>query len=177
MSRKIKSAIRSDKIQLFLFGVIVAMAVMLIAMIIIRHENERRITTDMRVSLGSMQYDLSGGKATKRTDETVAGLRKFLIETAEKDTSENCTSYYSVIRASEDEKQVLLGYGCDYPSARMFAVNESGAWRTISPTGQFDMFGMPLCSHVDENAISKTIAPVCYSVQEGEGAQLTYTVR
>lgn len=177
MPRKTKSAARSEKIRMFLFGIIAAMTIILMATLIIRHEVNKSVSVDSRVSVGAMAYDFSSGKAVKRTDETVKNLRNFLVETAEVDTGESCISHYSVMVASEDEKQVLLGYGCDYPSARMFAVNEGGEWRTISPTNQFDMLGMPECSHVDENEIDRSIAPVCVDRPQGEEASATYSVR
>jgi hypothetical protein len=178
MPRKTKDVLRSDKVKVFLFGVIAAMAVTLLTMFIIRLEFKERTAAENRVSLGSMAYDFSNGKAAKRTDEAALNLRNFLVETAKEDTSENCVSYYSVVLASSDEKQALLGYGCGAPSARMFAVNEGGSWRTISPTNHFDTLGIPECSHVEENKIDASIAPVCVNENLSEiNEKLTYKVR
>lgn len=178
MPRKTKSALRSEKIRLFLFGIITAMVVILIAMFIIRLDFKESTSIENRVSMGPMTYDFSSGKAEKRTDETAADLRNFLEQTAKEDTWENCISYYSVMQVSTDEKQALLSYGCGYPSARMFAVNEGGDWRTISPTNHFDMLGTPECSHVEENKIDTSIAPVCVNETLSDiNDKLTYKVR
>lgn len=113
-------------------------------------------------SIGSMQYDFSSGKAVKRTDESLSKLKKFLITEGNKSVGPNCpTVYHNVIIASPDEKQVLLGYGCGDPGSRMFAVEKEGNWKTLSPTNQFDLFGIPLCDHVNSDNIDRSIAPVC----------------
>jgi hypothetical protein len=175
MSQKQKLPKPIQKLSPFLLGVILGLTVILIITLAVRREAaEQFVSIDNRVSVGPMTYGLSNGKAIKRTDDAVNDLRSFLKEAAQKDTSQNCVSYYSVIRASTDEKQVLLGYGCDAPSARMFAVNNAGTWRTISPTNQFDDLGIPMCSHVNEHSIDKSIAPVCVTT---EGDAATYVVR
>lgn len=130
------------------------------------------------VELGSYQYDFQGTKAVKLSDENVISLNEFLATAAKKDISSNCEkSYYWVIAFSDDRKQILLNYGCENPGSRMFAVQESGKWKFISPTNQFDMFGVPLCSHVSENDITKSIAPVCYNEMNDTEHSLQYQAR
>lgn len=132
----------------------------------------------INVELGSYQYDFQGTKAVKLSDENVMSLNDFLTTAAKKDISSNCDkSYYWVMAFSDDRKQVLLNYGCENPGSRMFAVQESGKWKFISPTNQFDMFGVPLCSHVNENDIAKNIAPVCYSETNDAKHPLQYQAR
>lgn len=132
----------------------------------------------INVELGSYQYDFQGTKAVKLSDENAMSLNDFLTTAAEKDISSNCDkSYYWVMAFSDDRKQVLLNYGCENPGSRMFAVQESGKWKFISPTNQFDMFGVPLCSHVNENDIAKNIAPVCYSETNDAKHPLQYQAR
>ena len=132
----------------------------------------------INIELGSYQYDFQGTKAVKLSDENVTSLHDFLTTAAKKDISSNCEkSYYWVMAFSDDRKQVLLNYGCENPGSRMFAVQESGKWKFISPTNQFDMFGVPLCSHVNENNIAKNIAPVCYSETNDAKQPLQYQAR
>lgn len=131
------------------------------------------LETGAHVSLGGMDYDFSNGKAIKRTDKNITELKSFLTAAAEKDVSKNCpVSYYNVITSSKNEDQVLLGYGCYHPTARMFAVKQKGSWEFITPTNQFDLLGIPLCSHVTKHNIEASIAPVCAS-EDG----LKYEVR
>ncbi len=137
------------------------------------------VNTAPYVSLGSLEYDFSDGKAVKRSTPTTDSLRTFLAEKAAKDCtvvqSDLEPSQYQVIAATADVSQVLLGYGCGDTSARMFAVRDGDSWRFISPTNHFEMlYGLPECSYVKENAISKEVAPVCYSTK---GDTMQYKVR
>ena len=82
---------------------------------------------------------------------------------------------YTVVAATKDMKQVLLGYGCGDMSARMFAVYKDDTWKFLSPTNQFDITtNAPLCSHVQQNDIEKEIAPVCFTQT---GSKIIYHVR
>jgi len=84
----------------------------------------------------------------------------------------------SVIAYSQDEKQLLLGFGCGNTLARMFAVKKDDGWKAISPTNQFNLFEVPSCKMTDENNISKEIAPVCQNESRAaENAPLTYSCR
>lgn len=130
------------------------------------------------VQLGKLEYDFSSGKPIKRTDANLISLKSFLITEGNKSVGPNCDPvYHIVMMSSSDEKQVLLSYGCPYPNARMFAVRQNEEWQLISPTNQFDMFGIPLCTHVDTNNIDRTIAPVCAKEDTTNDAQLVYRVR
>ncbi len=114
------------------------------------------------VSLGSMQYKIVGGKAVKRTDATVASLKDFLSAAGKEDLRLGCTSsYYNVVRTTTDESQILLHYGCAYPSASMYIIRNGTSWRFISPTNQFDDLGVPVCAYLSQHGISPEIAPVC----------------
>lgn len=128
--------------------------------------------------LGPLEYDFSGDRAIKRTDTHLMSLKSFLIAEGEKSVGPNCNPvYHNVLMANADEKQVLLHYGCSYPSARMFAVRENEKWKLISPTNQFDTFGIPLCTHVDANNIDRAIAPVCVNENSTNDTRLDYIVR
>ena len=116
---------------------------------------------DSIVNLGTLEYDFSGDKATKRTDAHTAQLRNYLQQEGEKSLHSCDVVYHQVTLATADETQVLLNYGCNHPMARMFAVHGADGWELISPTDQFDIFGIPLCAHVEEHTISPEIAPVC----------------
>lgn len=176
MPRKIKGSTQSDKIKFFLFGGIAAMVIILVSMLLVRLQQQPTVI-EPRINLGAMQYDFSSGKAVKRDDETVRSLKAFLVSLVERDdTLPKCDTKYNVVMASSDEKQVLLKYGCHYPSGTMFAVNENGTWRTISPTNHFDMLEIPECSYVDENKIDKILAPVCVNGLSEPGPD-TYSVR
>ncbi|MCB9820131.1 hypothetical protein H6796_02430 [Candidatus Nomurabacteria bacterium] len=131
------------------------------------------------VSLGAMEYDLSSGRrATKTTSPLTDSLRAFLKAEGKKSLGKNCRPvYHNVVAWSDDKKQVLLSYGCITPSIGMFAVYENDEWKLISPTNQFNEFGTPLCSHVNENRIDRKIAPVCYEVPSEGTDELKYVVR
>lgn len=136
------------------------------------------MSTGVHASVGPLQYKVEDNKAVKRTDQHIVDLQEFLEEEGKKNIKLGCTTvYHNVIAASENENQVLLNYGCEYPSARMFAVHESGVWKTISPTNQFDTFGTPLCNHVEQNDIDTSLAPVCVKDLEVPASEYEYVVR
>lgn len=172
-----KNVPQANKFHPFLFGIIVGLIAIVVALMVVVRYGAEQMKDEPFISLGAMQYDFSGEKAVKRTDDTVKNLQSFLENLAQKDAEHECNSYYSVLMASDDETQVLLDYGCDHPGSRMFAVNEGGMWRTISPTNQFDLFGVPTCDQVNGNSISKTLAPVCVTWPDEAGASPVYSVR
>lgn len=161
-----------------LVATIVILALALGAVLIFRPAEKLANTSTNEgafVSLGMMEYKIVGDRAIKRDDETVRELREFLTADAKKSLSDNCKSvHYNLQLASPDETQVYLKYGCEYASAPMYAIKGNGRWRTISPTNQFDMFGLPECSYVDKHAIHVSLAPVCFT---DTGKELKYTVR
>lgn len=126
------------------------------------------------VSLGPLEYAIDADEqtATKRTGDDVEKLRSFLYEEGSR-SIEHCESvYHNVIMANDAENQVLLKYGCGYPDARMFAVFNGETWKTISPTNQFDAFGIPACDHVDQHSIDISLAPVCLTEWPHESTDL-----
>ncbi|MBL8158840.1 hypothetical protein JNJ66_00070 [Candidatus Saccharibacteria bacterium] len=131
----------------------------------------------INISLGSLEFNFTGGRAVKRDDAVVQTLRATLEDAAHKDIALGCeTAHYQVIAHTDDDRQVLLGYGCDQPTARMFATYD-GDWQLISPTNEFDNFGIPRCSHVTGHGINREIAPVCANGLGEENVTTTYTVR
>lgn len=187
-SKKIKrpslSLDRIDRLTWILLIVIACLTAALTAMIIvfpknIPHNKSISSRTGNIVELGSFRYDFSSGKAVKRPAEDVRALQSFLESEGAKSIGKpGCdTVYHQFVAASPDEHEILLRYGCSYPSASMYVVKQDGAWKVLSPTNQFDIFGIPLCSHVESNDIDRTIAPVCGRSSSVNLANLTYEVR
>ena len=178
---KIKKNVQShNRITYVLIAIIIILTATVLLTLIKQNDSSTRQYNQnaINIKLGSYQYDIKGAKAVRLTDENVTSLKDFLKRAAEKDILLNCkTTYYWVTAYSIDKKQVLLNYGCENPGSRMFAIQEFGKWKFISPTNQFNMLGMPLCSHVDENNIDKSIAPVCYSSTGDEEKPTSYRVR
>lgn len=166
--------------------IVIALLVLAILALIVTYPKNQAITTrattgefGRHVSLGSIQYDFSSGKAVKISNEKLAKLESFLNEMVKKDKelSPHCSSYYNVVAANEDKTQVLLKYGCPYPNANMFVVLQDNQWKVLSPTNNFDMLPIPLCSHVNDNNIVLSLAPVCFNEPKDADSPLTYTVR
>ena len=182
MAKKKKSTQSYKRIIYILSAVIAILVAALIVSLTNQDKADRTYTSNetnaINVELGSYQYDFQGTKAVKLSNDNVTSLNDFLTTAAKKDISSNCEkSYYWVMAFSDNRKQVLLNFGCENPGSRMFAVQESGKWKFISPTNQFDMFGVPQCSHVNENNIAKNIAPVCYSETNDAKHPLQYQAR
>ena len=180
---KNKKNTQPHKQTIYILSAVIAILVAALLVVLIKQDTDSPTNTSnkdnaINVELGSYQYDFKGTKAVKVTDENVTSLDEFLTTAAKKDISMNCGKvYYWVSAFSDDRKQVLLNYGCDNPGSRMFAVQTSGEWKFISPTNQFDMLGIPLCGHVNENNIAKNIAPVCYSETNEAKNPLQYQAR
>ncbi|MES2876547.1 MAG: hypothetical protein V4678_03700 [Patescibacteria group bacterium] len=133
--------------------------------------------TPINVNLGRMEYVIEGARATKRSNPSLESLRAHLTKLAKKDITLGCeSSFYEVSQYTEDESQILLKYGCDYPSAPMYAVKTGNEWKTLSPTNQFSTTGIPLCGYVTQYDIRKEIAPVCYESGQDESS-LRYFAR
>jgi len=148
-----------------------------ILVITVLYQSTRSASTPS-VSVGSMGYQIVDDKAVKRTDASVQTLKQYLDEKA---ANEGCPSkepaYEHVAAYTQDETQVLLKYGCGGATSSMHLVKKSGAWASVSPTNQFDNFDIPSCKYLDENSISKEIAPVCVNGLEATSGTLTYSVR
>ena len=180
---KNKKSTQSYKRIIYILSAVIA--ILIAALILSLTKQNVKNSTDtltkditVNVELGSYRYDIQGNRAVKLSDENVTSLDGFLTTAAKKDISSNCKkSYYWVTAFSEDKKQVLLNYGCENPGSRMFAVQELGKWKFISPTNQFDMLGVPLCNHVNENRIATNIAPVCYNETNDAEHPLQYQAR
>ena len=130
------------------------------------------------VSLGSLGFRIEGGKAVTRNDSVTQELRDFLKAEVKKSGCKDNNGVAAVITHSQDEKQLLLGYGCGNSAARMFAVKQDSGWKAISPTNQFNLFDIPSCKMVDENNISNQIAPVCQNEKKvGDNLSYDYKIR
>ena len=125
------------------------------------------------VSLGSLGFRFEGNKATARNDVSVQEIRDFLKKEVAQSGCKDDNGAANVIVNTQDEKQLLLGYGCGSTAARMFAVKKDDGWKVISPTNQFNTFDIPSCKMTDENNISKEIAPVCQN-EKKDGEKLVY---
>ena len=130
------------------------------------------------VNLGSLGFRIEGDKAVTRNDSATQELRDFLKAEVKKSGCKDNNGVAAVITHSQDEKQLLLGYGCGNSAARMFAVKKDDGWKAISPTNEFNLFEIPSCKMVDENNISNEIAPVCQNEKKvGDNLSYDYKIR
>ena len=168
-----------------LIGLVTALIVIVIGVILL-HTNQTSDKTSQTVekvdngfvSLGSLGFRIEGGKAVIRNDSAVQEIRDFLKADVKKSGCKDNNGAAVVIAHSQDEKQLLLGYGCGNSVARMFAVKKDSGWKAISPTNQFNLFEIPSCKMVNENNISNEIAPVCQNEKKvGDNLSYDYKMR
>ena len=168
-----------------LIGLATALIVIVIGVILL-HANQTSDKTFQTaekvdngfVSLGSLGFRIEGGKAVIRNDSATQELRDFLKADVKKSGCKGNNGVDMVIAHSQDEKQLLLGYGCGNSAARMFAIKKDDGWKVISPTNQFNLFDIPSCKMVDENNISNEIAPVCQNEKKvGDNLSYDYKIR
>ena len=168
-----------------LIGLVTALIVMAIGVILL-HTNQTSDKTSQTaekvdngsVNLGSLVFRIEGDKAVVRNDSATQEIRDFLKAEVKKSGCKDNNGVAVVIAHSQDEKQLLLGYGCGNSAARMFAVKQDGGWKAISPTNQFNSFDIPSCKMVDENNISNEIAPVCQNEKKvGDNLSYDYKIR
>ena len=171
---------KNEIMTAMLIGLVTALIVIVIGVILL-HANQTSDKTSQTtekvdngsVSLGSLGFRIEGGKAVTRNDSATQELRDFLKADVKKSGCKDNNGVTAVIAHSQDEKQLLLGYGCGNSVARMFAVKKDDGWKAISPTNQFNLFDIPSCKMVDENNISNEIAPVCQN-EKKVGYNLSY---
>lgn len=168
-----------------LIGLVTALIVIVIGVILL-HANQTSDKTFQTVenvdggsvNLGSLVFRIEGGKAVIRNDSATQELRDFLKADVKKSGCKDNNGVDVVIAHSQDEKQLLLGYGCGNSVARMFAVKKDDGWKAISPTNEFNLFEIPSCKMVDENNISNEIAPVCQNEKKvGDNLSYDYKIR
>ena len=168
-----------------LIGLVTALIVIVIGVILL-HANQTSDKTSQiaekvdngSVNLGSLGFRIEGGKAVTRNDSATQELRDFLKADVKKSGCKDNNGAAAVIAHSQDEKQLLLGYGCGNSVARMFAIKKDDGWKAISPTNQFNLFEIPSCKMVDENNISNEIAPVCQNEKKiGDNLSYDYKIR
>ena len=168
-----------------LIGLVTTLIVIVIGVILL-HTNQTSDKTSQTVekvdngsvNLGSLGFRIEGGKAVTRNDSATQELRDFLKADVKKSGCKDNNGVTAVIAHSQDEKQLLLGYGCGNSVARMFAVKKDDGWKAISPTNQFNLFDIPSCKMVDENNISNEIAPVCQNEKKiGDNLSYDYKIR
>ena len=168
-----------------LIGLVTTLIVIVIGVVLL-HANQTSDKTSQTakkvdngfVSLGSLGFRIEGGKAVIRNDSATQELRDFLKADVKKSGCKDNNGVAAVIAHSQDEKQLLLGYGCGNSLARMFAVKKDDGWKAISPTNQFSLFEIPSCKMVDENNISNEIAPVCQNEKKvGDNLSYDYKIR
>ena len=168
-----------------LIGLVTALIVIVIGVILLQSNQTSDKTSQMAekvdngsVNLGSLGFRIEGGKAVTRNDSATQELRDFLKADVKKSGCKDNNGVDAVIAHSQDEKQLLLGYGCGNSAARMFAVKKDDGWKAISPTNQFNLFEIPSCKMVDENNISNEIAPVCQNEKKvGDNLYYDYKIR
>ena len=168
-----------------LIGLVTALIVIVIGVILL-HANQTSDKTFQTaekvdngfVSLGSLGFRIEGNKVVIRNDSATQELRDFLKADVKKSGCKDNNGVTAVIAHSQDEKQLLLGYGCGNSVARMFAVKKDDGWKAISPTNEFNLFEIPSCKMVDENNISNEIAPVCQNEKKvGDNLSYDYKIR
>ena len=168
-----------------LIGLVTVLIVIVIGVILL-HTNQTSDKTSQTaekvdngsVNLGSLGFRIEGSKAVTRNDSATQELRDFLKADVKKSGCKDNNGVTAVIAHSQDEKQLLLGYGCGNSVARMFAVKKDDGWKAISPTNQFNLFDIPSCKMVDENNISNEIAPVCQNEKKvGDNLSYDYKIR
>ena len=168
-----------------LIGLVTAFIVIVIGVILL-HANQTSDKTSQiaekvdngSVNLGSLGFRIEGGKAVTRNDSATQELRDFLKADVKKSGCKDNNGAAAVIAHSQDEKQLLLGYGCGNSAARMFAIKKDDGWKAISPTNEFNLFEIPSCKMVDENNISNEIAPVCQNEKKvGDNLSYDYKIR
>ena len=168
-----------------LIGLVTVLIVIVIGVILL-HTNQTSDKTSQTaekvdngsVNLGSLGFRIEGSKAVTRNDSATQELRDFLKAEVKKSGCKDNNGVAAVIAHSQDEKQLLLGYGCGNSVARMFAVKKDDGWKAISPTNQFNLFEIPSCKMVDENNISNEIAPVCQNEKKvGDNLSYDYKIR
>ena len=168
-----------------LIGLVTALIVIVIGVILLQSNQTSDKTSQTAekvdngsVNLGSLGFRIEGGKAVIRNDSATQELRDFLKADVKKSGCKDNNGAAAVIAHSQDEKQLLLGYGCGNSVARMFAVKKDDGWKAISPTNQFNLFDIPSCKMVDENNISNEIAPVCQNEKKvGDNLSYDYKIR
>ena len=168
-----------------LIGLVTALIVIVIGVILLQSNQTSDKTSQTAekvdngsVNLGSLGFRIEGGKAVIRNDSATQELRDFLKADVKKSGCKDNNGVTAVIAHSQDEKQLLLGYGCGNSVARMFAVKKDDGWKAISPTNQFNLFDIPSCKMVDENNISNEIAPVCQNEKKvGDNLSYDYKIR
>ena len=168
-----------------LIGLVTALIVIVIGVILLQSNQTSDKTSQTMekvdngfVSLGSLGFRIEGNKAVTRNDSATQELRDFLKAEVKKSGCKDNNGAAAVIAHSQDEKQLLLGYGCGNSVARMFAVKKDDGWKAISPTNQFNLFEIPSCKMVDENNISNEIAPVCQNEKKvGDNLSYDYKIR
>ena len=168
-----------------LIGLVTTLIVIVIGVILL-HANQTSDKTSQTaekvgngsVNLGSLGFRIEGDKAVTRNDSATQELRDFLKAEVKKSGCKDNNGVAAVITHSQDEKQLLLGYGCGNSAARMFAIKKDDGWKAISPTNQFNLFEIPSCKMVDENNISNEIAPVCQNEKKvGDNLSYDYKIR
>ena len=168
-----------------LIGLVTTLIVIVIGVILLQSNQTSNKTSQTAekvdngsVNLGSLGFRIEGGKAVIRNDSAVQEIRDFLKADVKKSGCKDNNGVTAVIAHSQDEKQLLLGYGCGNSVARMFAVKKDDGWKAISPTNQFNIFEIPSCKMVDENNISNEIAPVCQNEKRvGDNLSYDYKIR
>lgn len=176
---------KNEIMTAMLIGLVMTLIVIVIGVILL-HANQTSDKTSQTaekvdngsVNLGSLVFRIEGDKAVVRNDSATQEIRDFLKAEVKKSGCKDNNGVAVVIAHSQDEKQLLLGYGCGNSAARMFAVKQDGGWKAISPTNQFNSFDIPSCKMVDENNISNEIAPVCQNEKKvGDNLSYDYKIR
>jgi len=114
---------------------------------------------------------------------SVPGLDAALNEIAKKNPCAVSEGRFKqrVLGVTEDQTQALIGNGCGSTGlVRSFMISENGSWKRVgSANGYFnddnkdnsnfnELLDTPSCEIVEQFAIQKSIAPVCFKKEPGQ---------
>ena len=162
---------RSTIVSIVIVG---AAALLLIAIVLITSNGIRGVVhknSRMHISTGVVTVKLK-----QNPQSPLRTLEPYMQKQAKKDLQYGCEKASYIVKAvSSDDTQVLVQYGCELADASMFAIyNKDNEWLFVSPTNQFDAFGIPDCGYVKQHTITNDIAPVCQTIVNNKRV---YTVR
>jgi len=171
--------LKTDKRLPILYALVLILAIVCAALTFaVAHKAQDKKSPS--ISLGSMQYQFANGRATERDDRSVNGVKTFLeTDAVHEGCPDQTPAYEHVVAYTKDETQLFIKYGCGAADSPIYAVKVHDAWKMLSPTNHFDVFGIPDCDYVAGKGISKEVAPVCAEdIQTDTSPQAPqYTVR
>lgn len=180
-SRSKKTKISRDRSLIFIEAIILCLVIFVGILFVVSQKTNTStasvsLPVSSRVNMLVVSNDVSSGRVVKRTDPLTMSLKTFLETNVD---AQGCPAsqpgYETVVVASADRQQVLIGYGCGSPSGSAYVVYVDNNWKFLSPTNEFNPLGFPACDYVTKNNISSQLAPVCVDTVDSRTPH--YTVR